>query len=124
MIFKKIYVRINDRRENIEDFIADKILANLDENEKIDKLEEKGILAAFEAADAYLATYGCPSLPDDVKEKIAKSVVDALGKANKAIQKQLKKKSKSYIKRHGENLEPEETPQERPHQETAEEEDE
>lgn len=102
MILKKIYVRIDDRRENIEDFIADKILTNLDENEKIDKLEEKGILAAFEAADAYLATYGCPSLPDEVKEKIAKGVVKALGKANKELQKQLKKKSKRYKERHAE----------------------
>lgn len=103
MIFKKIYIKIDDKREKIEDFIADKILANLDENEKIDKLEEKGIMAAFEAADAYLATYGVPSLPDDVKEKIAKATVKAIGKANKLLQKQLKKKSEKYKKRHAED---------------------
>ena len=98
MILKKIYVVIDNKRENIEDFIADKILAGLDENEKIDSLEEKAILAAFEAADAYLATHGVPSLPQEVKKKIAQAGVKALGKANKALQKQLKKKSKRYKK--------------------------
>lgn len=100
MILKKIYVVIDNKRENIEDFIADRILAGLDENEKIDTLEEKAILAAFEAADAYLATHGVPSLPDDIKKKIAQASVKAIGKANKALQKQLKKKSKRYKEEH------------------------
>lgn len=115
MILKKIYVKIDDKRESIEDFIADKVLANLDKSEKLDTLEEKAILAAFEAADAYLTTYGVPSLPDNVKKRIAQASVKAIGKANRALQKQLKKKSERYIMRHGTNPEPEETPTERPH---------
>lgn len=100
MFLKKVYVVIDNKRENIEDFIADRILAGLDENEKIDTLEEKAILAAFEAADAYLATHGVPSLPDDIKKKIAQASVKAIGKANKALQKQLKKKSRRYKEEH------------------------
>lgn len=100
-IFKKIIIRIDDRRENLEDFIADKILANLDENETVDSLERKGIIAAITAANAYAATYGVPVIPDKIKEKIADEVVKALGKANKKLQKQLKKKSKQYTERHG-----------------------
>ena len=101
-IFKKIIIRIDDRRENLEDFIADKILANLDENETVDSLEHKGIIAAITAANVYAATYGVPVIPDKIKEKIADEVVKVLGKANKKLQKQLKKKSKEYIERHPE----------------------
>lgn len=99
-IFKKIKIKIDDRRENLEDFIADKILANLDENETVDNLERKGIIAAITAANAYAATYGVPMCPDNIKEKIADEVVKILGKANKKLQKQLKKKSKQYTERH------------------------
>ncbi len=99
-IFKKIVLKIDDRRESLEDFIADKILANLDENETVDKLERKGIIAAITAANAYASTYGVPVIPDKIKEKIADEVVKALGKANKQLQKQLKKKSKNYTERH------------------------
>ena len=113
-IFKKIIIKIDDRRENLEDFIADRILGALDENKKIDALERKGVIAAITAAGAYAATYGLPVCPENIKERIADEVVKALGKANKRLQKQLKKKSKSYIKRHGENPEPGETPSERP----------
>ena len=49
-IFKKIILKIDDRRESLEDFIADKILANLDENETVDNLERKGIIAGITAA--------------------------------------------------------------------------
>lgn len=114
-IFKKIIIRIDDRRENLEDFIADKILANLDENQTVDDIERKGIIAAITAANAYAATYGLPVCPDVIKEKIADEIIKVLGKANKKLQKQLKKKSTKYIKRHGTNPEPEETPTERPH---------
>ena len=99
-IFKKIILKIDDRRENLEDFIADKILANLDENETVDSLERKGIIAAITAANVYASTYGVPVVPDNIKEKIADEVVRILGKANKKLQKQLKKKSKQYTERH------------------------
>lgn len=98
-MFKSIYIKIDDKREKIEDFIADNILNVLDDNPTVDSLEKKAILAAFEAADAYLMTYGVPSLPDEIKEKIADATIKGLSKANKLLQKQLKKKSRNYIKR-------------------------
>lgn len=100
---KQIIIKIDDfREEKLENFIADEILSKLDENDSIDKLEKKAILAAITAANAYAATYGVPSIPDDIKEKIAKASVKVLGKANKKLQTQLKKKSKAYKKRHTE----------------------
>lgn len=100
---KKIIIKIDDfREEKLEDFIADSILAKLDENEKVDELEKKGIVAAITAANAYASTYGLPNCPEEIKERIAEEVVKVLGKANKKLQKQLKKKSDSYKKRHSE----------------------
>ena len=69
-------------------------------NDKVDELEKKAILAGITAANAYLTTYGVPVLPEDIKERIADATVKALGKANKLLQKQLKKTSKAYKKRH------------------------
>ena len=89
MKIKKIIIKLDDlREEKIEDFIADKILANLDKCKKVDELEKKAIIAGITAANAYLITYGVPTLPEDVKEKIADVSVKALGKANKLLQKQ------------------------------------
>lgn len=98
---KEIIIKIDDfREEKLENFIADEILSKLDKNDTVDKLEKKAILAGINAANAYLTTYGVPVLPEDIKEKIATSAVQSLGKANKLLQKQLKKTSKSYKKRH------------------------
>lgn len=98
---KKIIIKIDDfREEKLENFIADEILSKLDENSTVDKLEKKAILAGITAANAYLTTYGVPILPEDIKERIADISVQALGKANKLLQKQLKKTSKAYKKRH------------------------
>lgn len=97
---KQIIIKIDDRREKIEDFIADEILSKIDECKSVDILEEKAIIAAITAANAYAATYGVPSIPDNIKEKIAKTSVKILGKANKKLQIQLKKKSKTFAKRH------------------------
>lgn len=100
MKFRKILIKLDDlREEKIEDFIADKILTNLDKCSKVDDLEKQAIMAGITAANAYLTTYGVPILPDEVKEKIADATVKTLGKANKLLQKQLKKKSKAYLKR-------------------------
>lgn len=102
---KSIVIKLDDfREEKIEDFIADEILLKLDTNSKIDDLEKKAVIAGITAANAYMTTYGVPILPDAIKEKIADAAVKSLGKANKLLQKQLKKKSKAYKKRHkGEN---------------------
>lgn len=100
MKLKKIIIKLDDlREEKIEDFIADKILSVLDNCQKVDELEKQAIIAGITAANAYLTTYGVPTLPEDVKEKIAEATVKTLGKANKLLQKQLKKKSKAYLKR-------------------------
>ena len=40
MNLKKIYVKIDDKRERIEDFIADKIFKKLDENDNLDNIAE------------------------------------------------------------------------------------
>lgn len=98
---KQIIIKIDDfREEKLENFIADEILSKLDENDKVEELEKKAILAGITAANAYLTTYGVPVLPEDIKERIADATVEALGKANKLLQKQLKKTSKAYKKRH------------------------
>lgn len=98
---KQIIIKIDDfREEKLENFIADEILSKLDENDSVDKLEKKAILAGINATNAYLTTYGVPVLPEDIKEQIATAAVKTLGKANKLLQKQLKKTSKSYKKRH------------------------
>lgn len=100
---KKIIIKLDDcREEKLETFIAGNVLAQLDKNTKVDELEEKGIITAITAANAYAATYGLPACPDEIKQKIAKEVVKQLGKANKLIQKQLNKKSKAYVARHSE----------------------
>ena len=46
MKFRKILIKLDDlREEKIEDFIADKILANLDKCSKVDELEKQAIMA-------------------------------------------------------------------------------
>lgn len=102
---KKILIKIDDfREEKLEDFIADSILAKLDNNSTVDELERKAVIVAITAANAYAATYGVPNCPDEIKEKIADVTVKILDKANKKLQKQLKKKSKRYTQRHENEL--------------------
>lgn len=97
---KKILITIDDKREYIEDYVADRYLKALDESEKIDLLEEKVIIIACETIQAYLQTYGVPEVPATVKKQIAKQIIKGISKANKMLQKQLKKKSKRYKERH------------------------
>lgn len=100
---KTIYIFIDGKREKIEDFIADNILKKIDENEYFDTLEEIVIIAAIDAAQAYLKSYDVPNIPEDVKKHISKSITKGLSKANKKLQNQLRKKSKTYKKNYGEN---------------------
>lgn len=107
---KNIILKIdNFREEKLEEFIADKILAALDSCGKVDELEHAAIIAAITAGNAYLSTYGVPTIPEDVKSRIADATVKGLGKANKLLQKQLKKKSKAYLRRKGKNNETEQS---------------
>lgn len=100
-MLKKVYIRIDDRREKVEDFIADNILKRWDELKNVDDLRKAGTLAVINAVSAYAQAYGIPALTDDVKEKIAEANVKVLKKLNSKLQKQLKKKSKAYIERNG-----------------------
>ena len=94
---KSIILRIDDfREEKLEDFIANEILGKIDECKKIDELERQAILVGIKSANMYLVTYGVPTLPNEVEEQIANLSVKALGKGNRLLQKQLKKKSKRY----------------------------
>lgn len=98
---KTIMIKLDDfREEKLEDFIANEILAKLETSSKVDDLERQAIIAGITAANAYMATYGIPTLPDEIKQKIADAGVKTLNKANKLLQKQLNKKSKRYKKRH------------------------
>jgi len=96
---KKIYVKIDDKRENVEDFIADNILKRWDELKNVDDLRRAGTLAVINVVSAYAQTYGLPALTEDIKEKIADANVKILKKLNNRLQKQLKKKSKAYKER-------------------------
>lgn len=103
-IFKKaksIVIKLDDfREEKLENFIANEILSKLDTSTKVDELEKQAIIAGITAANAYMSTYGVPTLPANIKEKIADAAVKNLSKANKLLQKQLNKKSKAYKRRH------------------------
>lgn len=98
-IAKKIYITLDDRRENIEDFIADNVLKRWDELKNVDDLRKAGTLAVINAVSAYAQTYGLPALTEDVKLKIAEANVKVLKKLNNRLQRQLKKKSKAYKER-------------------------
>lgn len=100
-MFKSLYLKIDDRREKVEDFIADNVLKHWDELKNVDDLRKAGSLAVINAVSAYAMTYGLPALTDDVKEQIANANVKVLKRLNKKLQKQLKKKSKGYSNRHG-----------------------
>ena len=100
-MLKKIYILIDDRREKVEDFIADNILKRWDELKNVDDLRKAGTLAVINAVSAYAQAHGLPALTEDVKLKIAEANVKVLKKLNNKLQKQLKKKSKAYIARNG-----------------------
>ena len=96
-LVKKIYINIDNRRENVEDFIADNILKRWDELKSVDDLRKAGTLAVINVVSAYAQTYGLPALSDEIKEQIANANVKVLKTLNNRLQKQLKKKSKRYI---------------------------
>ena len=100
-MLKSLYLKIDDKREKIEDFIADNVLKRWDELKNVDDLRKAGSLAVINAVSAYAMTYGLPALTDDIKERIAEANVKVLKNLNNRLQKQLKKKSKAYLKRNG-----------------------
>lgn len=97
---RKLYIIVDEKKEKLEDFIADKILEKFDKSQKVDAFEKIAIMTALNFANAYLVNRGINFISDDIKENIADAAIKGLSKANKAIQKQLKKKSKTYQENH------------------------
>lgn len=92
---KKIYIKIHNKRESIEDFVADEILKKIEVSKTNEIFENVLTQIVVEVSAAYLKTYNLPEISEDAKIKIKSSVIKGLKKANKSIQKQLKK-GKSY----------------------------
>ena len=85
----KLFKRKNLKkvRNAIEDKVAD-LLERIDNSEKIDRYEEEILKAGIKAA---AAEFGA-AIPDTVLDYIVRKVVKAVGRVNRAIQKQLRKK--------------------------------
>lgn len=97
--FKKIIINIDEKRENIEDFIADNVLAKWDNYQKADDLRKQINLALINVVCGYMATYGV-IMPENIKNSVANYGVRLEKYLNKKLQKQLKKKSKRYKENH------------------------
>ena len=84
---KKIFKKVDTFREDLEDCFAN-ILEKIDSNTKIDELEAKLIKNGIKLA---ISRYGI-NIPDTAYDYISKSIVDTIGKANKLLAKQLRKR--------------------------------
>ena len=85
----KLFKRKNIKkvRNAIEDKVAD-LLERIDNSEKVDHYEEEILKAGIKAA---AAEFGA-AIPDAVLDYIVRKVIKAVGRVNRAIQKQLRKK--------------------------------
>ena len=85
----KLFKRKNLKkvRNAIEDKVAD-LLERIDNSEKVDRYEEEILKAGMKAA---AAEFGA-AIPDAVLDYIVRKVIKAVGRVNRAIQKQLRKK--------------------------------
>lgn len=85
----KIFKRKNLKkvRNAIEDKVAD-LLERIDNSEKVDHYEEEILKAGIKAA---AVEFGA-AIPDAVLDYIVRKVIKAVGRVNRAIQKQLRKK--------------------------------
>ena len=94
--------KIDDARENIEDFIANNILAKWSNYQKADDLRYAANMAVINFVITYAQSQGIPAnaIPQETKEKIAKAGAKVEKKLNALLQKQLQKKSKMYRKNH------------------------
>ncbi|MGN1125537.1 MAG: hypothetical protein ACI4SM_05060 [Candidatus Gastranaerophilaceae bacterium] len=91
MRLKRLYIKIHNKREKIENFVADNILKKIDESKKIDNLEKILVSVSIDVIEHYLETYKVTSLTKKQKENISTAIVKGLSKVNKKLQKQLKK---------------------------------
>lgn len=101
MKIKDIIIKIDEHRENLEDFIVDNVLVRWNEYENADALREQVCKMLVASANAYVMTYGV-SMPDEVQEKVAKYGAKLMKNLNAKLQTQLSKKSKMYRKNHHE----------------------
>lgn len=85
----KLFKRKNLKkvRNAIEDKVAD-LLERIDNSEKVDRYEEEILKAGIKAA---AAEFGA-AIPDAVLDYIVRKVIKSVGRVNRAIQKQLRKK--------------------------------
>ena len=85
----KLFKRKNLKkvRNAIEDKVAD-LLERIDNSEKVDRYEEEILKAGIKAA---VAEFGA-AIPDAVLDYIVRKIIKAVGRVNRAIQKQLRKK--------------------------------
>ena len=97
---KKVIIKIDSKREHIEDFISYHVLEKWDSFEKVEDLRYAANLAMINFVLAFAETQGLPAeqVPQNVREKIAKATTKVEKKLNKTLQKQLTKKSKLYQK--------------------------
>ena len=101
-MFEKIIYKIDDKREHIEDFIVNNVLQKWDNFSKADDVRYAVNLAVINFALAYAQTKGLPAeqVPQEVREKVAKSGARIEKKLNAKLQQQLLKKNKMYRKNH------------------------
>lgn len=101
-MFEKIIYKIDDKREHIEDFVVSNVLMRWDNFKKADDLRYAINLAVINYALAYAQTQGIPAeqVPQNVREKLAKSAAKIEKKLNAKLQQQLLKKNKMYRKNH------------------------
>lgn len=101
-MFKKIIIEIDEKRENIEDFIANNILARWSSYKKADDLRFVANMAIINCVIAFAESQNIPAncIPQETRTKIAKAGAKVEKKLNALLQKQLQKKSKMYKERH------------------------
>ena len=101
-MLKQIIFKIDDTREHIEDFIVTNVLQKWDNFSRSDDLRVAINLAVINFALTYAQSQGLPAeqVPQDVREKLAKSGAKVEKKLNAKLQQQLQKKSKMYKDRH------------------------
>lgn len=85
--FKKLFKKVDNFREDLENHLAD-FLEKLDNDEDLDKAEEKLITEGIHYACKY---FSVDVLKEDTVKTIAEEVVKCLGKINNKVQDQLRK---------------------------------
>ena len=87
-LFKKLFKKVDDLREYLEDKLAD-LLEKIDKSKKVDELEKTIIAKGIDYGIEYCTKTN--SVPSDFTQAIAEEVVKCLGKLNRLTQKQLRK---------------------------------